>query len=127
TGLTITRPDGVRLPADAKTFVSPVRIQDKRYILGTEIALAAVIAAAGVSRVRPEQQRIDPRTDASATKPTGTRLQTDSQKANSFTVKDRIDKRYITGAEVALGAVFAAGAISRVRREFESEKRPVGS
>jgi hypothetical protein len=57
-GFTATRiAEGGRPIAEAKSFVSPVRIQDKRYVLGTEIALAAVIAAASVARHRPDQQR----------------------------------------------------------------------
>jgi hypothetical protein len=143
--------EGGRIPVDGKTFVSPVRIQDKRYILGTEIALAAVITAASVARHRPDQRgdqrtaprpdqvqsvRIDqqigrpflpqtPRFDGQIGKPLPPAAATSSGDRSSektFTTQGRVDKRYITGAEIALSAVLVAGGIARVRREFSQEK-----
>ncbi|HEY9870528.1 MAG TPA: hypothetical protein V6D08_15290, partial [Candidatus Obscuribacterales bacterium] len=145
---TLTIRDG-RPPAG-----SLISAADKRYVTGAEIALAAVIAAAGAARVRPEatagrapddslSPAVTPPSDVlkpqrqpvavtrigavgaqfAPDKPSGSAQGASTASLPSgeasicATANAAADKRYITGAEIALAAVIAAAGSARVRTE----------
>lgn len=151
---------------DGRTFRCPTQqIIDKRYITGTEIALAAIIAAAGARRIqhdrgsgttahgpRIEGARIDipgargdvpgtrvdipgarvdvpgarvdipgARVDVAGARIEAPNARNDSNRGfrpgdmRSFTCSQRVDKRYITGTEIALAAIIASAGVRRSR------------
>lgn len=133
-------PSGGLTGREPRGFAAAQRI-DRRYIFGTEVALAAVIAAAGVARRRPSEiaaagrgQDKPPTSsgDRSPERRPGAlpagfsvireagigRTLTDRQQGNLST-NTRVDRRYIFGTEVALAALIAAGGISRQRLDKE--------
>lgn len=169
----------VREPAPAggvKTYSLPGRIQD-RYITGAEIALAAIIAAAGAKRLRydelnpsapeskeqiPKVQKIeafspgllkqdrspnrqtsqvDNRTVISCSSkidstflanvaPGDTRGASQNSPAKSAPAEPESakftpsQKRFITGAEIALAAVIASCGSARIRQTFAEKTDP---
>lgn len=133
-------PSGGLTGREPRGFTSAQRI-DRRYIFGTEVALAAVIAAAGVARRRPPDSAAAGRVqdkplvssgDRSPDRrplalPTGSlsvreagigRTLSDRQQG-SLASNTRVDRRYIFGTEVAFAALIAAGGISRQRLDKE--------
>jgi hypothetical protein len=106
---------------------------DRRYIFGTEVALAAIIAASGVARRRAGEaagfaQGRPPVEGQQASVVTGI-ARTLGLTPAAFSPATRIDRRYILGTEVALAALIAAGGVGRQRLDralFGSPERNPG-
>lgn len=130
----------VRTQDSSTQFSFNGRIQN-RYITGAEIALAAIIAASGIRRLRAEEsiaaqpqargaEKAISRTDGTSTLHVSERtiparilrtmedaltVPSASVGPRSFSCAVRVaDKRYITGAELTLAAILASAGISRI-------------
>ncbi len=111
---------------------------NKRYILGSEIALAIIIAAAGATRIRTSVSNVGPNIELiPGTKPTDSstvdtkqgNLVQDGASSQQAEIKNRpiekftcsqefIGKTFISGAEIALAVIIGRMGTNRIRANF---------
>ncbi len=118
---------------------------NKRYILGSEIALAVIIAAAGATRIRTAVSKLGPNTELiPGTKPTESitvdtkqgNLVQDGASSQQAEIKNRpiekftcsqefIRKTFISGAEIALAVIIGRMGTNRIRATFSKANTSV--
>lgn len=134
----IRKPDATSKAAGLETFSMRGKVQD-RYITGAEIALAAIIAAAGAKRLRhdeiksdgalisPVVQRLDAfQPDRMVQKDTrqvvdapSSFARAEKNETKEFTIKlQTSEKRFITGAEIAIAAVISSAGTAKLRHNL---------
>ncbi len=107
----------------AAAFVSCSRI-DRRYVLGSEVVLAAIIAAAGIARRRGDPlgavDKHEGRVSDSSRSPrettgSGVARSVSSRGGEALVSSGRVDRRFVLGAEIACAALIASGGVCRQR------------